>query len=66
MPKPHTEVVIRELPNCDFCKNMGNKTKAAYDGKTIFGAWANMCEEHYKQYGVGLGLGIGQRLVILR
>jgi len=63
MPKIHTEVIVQKLPNCDFCENMGVKTKAAYDGKTTFGPWAWMCEEHFKQYGTGLGLGIGQRLV---
>lgn len=63
MPKPHTEVVVPKLPYCDFCNDQGKKVEANYDGKTILGPWANMCEEHFKSYGVGLGLGRGQRLV---
>jgi hypothetical protein len=33
------------------------------DGKTKMGPWANMCNKHYAMYGVGLGLGLGQRLM---
>lgn len=66
MPKPHTEVVVLELPNCSFCQEQGKEVKADYDGKTIFGPWANMCSQHYGQYGIGLGLGKGQRLLIKR
>lgn len=32
---------------CDFCSK-----QALYDGKTIFGPWAYMCEEHRKRCGV--------------
>ena len=53
------EVIVAELPKCDFCSS-----KAAYDGKTRFGAWANMCEYHFVQHGIGLGTGKGQRLVL--
>jgi len=42
---------------CQFC----NK-EAEYDGKTIFGPWAFMCEKCLKISGVGLGVGKGQRL----
>lgn len=63
MPKPHTEVVVETLPDCDFCKQEGKEVKAEYDGVTVFGPWANMCKEHYERYGLGLGLGRGQRLV---
>jgi len=66
MPKPHTEVVVPELPNCDFCKEEGKEAKADYDGKTVFGPWANMCQKHFGLYGVGLGLGRGQRLLTQR
>ena len=27
------------------------------------GAWGDMCEEHYKVYGVGIGVGYGQRFI---
>lgn len=64
--KPHTEVVVPVLPNCDFCQREDKEVKADCDGKTVFGPWANMCSEHYEAYGVGLGLGRGQRLVTQR
>lgn len=60
-PEPHTKVEVLKLPNCDFCK--ASHATAAYDGKTTFGPWANMCEMHFQQYGIGLGLGKGQRLL---
>jgi len=53
-----TEVYVEKLPKCDFCDK-----PALYDGKTIMGPWAHMCEEHFKQYGVGLGTGRGQKLI---
>ena len=44
--------------NCDFkCEN-----EATVDGKTIYGPWANMCEAHFIEVGVGLGTGRGQKL----
>jgi len=52
-----TKTIVKE--DCDFCgKN------AFYDGKTIKGPWAFMCEEHFNLYGVGLGIGKGQILKI--
>lgn len=35
---------------------------AKYDGKTQFGQWAYMCPSCFGKYGIGLGLGKGQRL----
>ena len=32
-----------------------------YDGKTKMGPWANMTEESWVIYGVGLGIGRGQK-----
>lgn len=61
-PEPHTDVEVHKLPNCDFCKV--NPTPAAYDGKTIFGPWANMCDTHFQHFGIGLGLGKGQKFVL--
>lgn len=43
---------------CDFCNE-----EAEYDGKTRMGPWAAMCHECLWQYGIGLGLGKGQRLI---
>ena len=60
----HTEVAVPELPQCDFCKENGWNTPAHFDGKTVFGPWANMCDSHFRSYGTGLGLGIGQRLIV--
>lgn len=59
-----TEVTVDKLPLCDFCKDAGVDTDAAYDGRTNVGPWAWMCEMHYATYGVGLGTGSGQRLVL--
>lgn len=57
--KSHTEVKVLEIPKCDFCSR-----KAFVDGRTIAGPWANMCIFHFLQYGVGLGLGKGQKLIL--
>jgi len=51
--------VLGELPLCDFRDGKA----ARFDGKTVMGPWAYMCLTHFKQYGVGLGLGRGQILV---
>jgi hypothetical protein len=50
--------------NCDFCKTEGKEVEAKYDGKTVHGPWAYMCEEHFEAMGVGLGTGRGQRLIV--
>jgi hypothetical protein len=64
MNKPHTQVTVDALPPCDFCKQDGVEREAGYDGKLNFGtSWANMCRSHFNQYGIGLGLGKGQRLL---
>ena len=64
----HTSVEIFSPHYCDFCRD-GNGDKARvqadYDAQTVMGAWADMCEKHYSQYGTGLGLGMGQRLIIV-
>ncbi len=57
----HTSVLISEPKLCDFCLEKGEEVEAQYDGKTVYGAWANMCKEHFQRY--GLGLGRGQRLI---
>lgn len=49
---------------CDLCKSQGLQVQAVYDGKTIHGPWAYMCEEHFGVMGVGLGTGRGQRLIV--
>ena len=59
MKNRHESVEVYRLPDCDFCSN-----EAQYDGKTRMGPWGNMCETHFKEYGIGLGLGRGQRLIL--
>jgi hypothetical protein len=46
------------MRTCQLCEN----APATIDGKTVMGPWANMCDACHAQYGVGLGLGKGQRL----
>ena len=58
MAKAHTEVKVSKLPDCDIC----GSPEATYDGKTKLGPWASMCETCFKVHGVGLGLGLGQKL----
>jgi hypothetical protein len=59
------EAYVASLPDCDVCKFGGGKRNvAAYDGATTQGPWAYMCEEHFASHGVGLGTGVGQRLIV--
>ena len=55
---------VKELPACDICKAGGIESEAEFDGKTIEGPWANMCNPHFHIHGTGLGTGKGQRLVV--
>ena len=56
------EAVVDSIPGCDMCALQGQAKPAAYDGATVMGPWAYMCEAHFRQYGVGVGEGRGQRL----
>lgn len=60
----HEAVVVTGEKDCDFCSERSFHTTATVDGKTIMGPWANMCDLHFEEYGVGLGLGKGQRLIV--
>ena len=53
---------IKETKHINTCDIRGCKNKAEYDGKTNFGCWANMCSKCFKIWGLGLGLGKGQKL----
>ncbi len=56
------KVNVSQLPKCDFCQDGSD---AKYDARTVFGAWANMCEKHFFDYGSGrLGTGYGQELIL--
>jgi len=60
---------VTNLPNCDIClQKDGIKTPAKYDGKINQKpyCWAFMCEIHFRAYGIGLGVGRGQKLVVRR
>lgn len=63
-----TETRVKELPNCDFCEQIGIITPAQFDAKTKQGPWANMCQPdmvEHSMFGIdGLGTGKGQRLVV--
>lgn len=61
-----TEVKVAVIPDCDIhTYEMGTPgVPAAYDGKTVYGPWANMCEDCFVRLGVGLGTGRGQRLIL--
>jgi hypothetical protein len=60
-PGNHTVAMVAKLPKCQLCP--GDRD-AEYDAKTIVGPWANMCAECFETYGIGLGLGRGQKLVV--
>ena len=62
----HTRVEVTKLPQCDFCKQDPTVLyqEAQYDGRTRMGPWAFMCREHFTQYGIKLGLGFGQELLV--
>lgn len=55
---------VNEIPACDLCAQDGRKEPAAFDAKTSMGPWAHLCEEHFSLAGLGLGTGVGQRLVL--
>jgi len=52
---------VFEEKKCDFCGDT-----AKYDGRTKLGPWAYMCQECFKRHGIGLGLGKGQRLIVVK
>lgn len=52
---------ISKKVKCDFCDKEGK-----YDGATKLGPWGYMCIADFKKYGVGLGLGIGQKLIVTK
>lgn len=60
------EIKVSSIPDCDICKNQQDRVirPAVYDGKTVFGPWAYMCEEDFQDFGIGLGTGKGQKLIL--
>ena len=61
MEVPHSKVKVYTLPDCDFCGD-----EAHYDGRTKLGPWGNMCGDCFHVHGIGLGLGRGQELVVIK
>lgn len=56
-----------QLPRCQIAAvHGGERPEAAVDGKTVDGPWAYMCDGCHRRFGVGLGTGRGQRLVLPR
>ena len=53
--------VVDKRPPCDFNAAHG---EAHFDAKTRHGPWAFMCLACYKQHGIQLGTGFGQRLYL--
>lgn len=47
---------------CDLCKLSGRVRPASYDAATVYGQWGFLCEEHFRSHGIGLGVGVGQKL----
>jgi len=58
------KVEVISLPKCAFCAQNGKEKDAKVDGATRLGPWANMCDTHFAVFGVGLGTGKGQELVL--
>ncbi len=55
-----TTVVKSGFHSCDICAALGVQTIPLYDSLMKNGMWAALCENHYKELGIGeLGLGKG-------
>ena len=58
-----TEATVERMPACDI---HGAGVKASYDAKTKQGPWGFLCEDCFQKHGIGLGTGLGQRLILKR
>jgi hypothetical protein len=58
------EVTVAKRPPCDLCQIVGDDVPAQYGARLLMGSWAYVCGPHFRAYGVGLGTGCGQRLVV--
>lgn len=61
-----TKAYVTFLPKCDFHDRQHD---AKYDFKTqplgpFKGSWGNGCEDAFLKNGIGLGLGLGQELIV--
>lgn len=62
MSKDVTTAEVAFIPECDFCSN---GTPAYADAKTVYG-WGYVCRGHFLSGDCQLGLGKGQKLVLVR
>jgi len=64
-PDATTETVVENFPTCEYhLQHSGELVSAHFAGFTIFETHAFMCVNCFNLYGMGLGPGKGQRLVI--
>ena len=60
------EVSVAKVPECDICAHENQTSTPAYaDARLpgLGGIWANVCKDHFGQYGGSLGTGNGQVFV---
>ena len=57
-------VRIGEWKICDICKtrNGGPLRQAVYDARLNTGTWGYLCQQHFDEFGVGLGIGRGVKI----
>ncbi len=55
------KVIMSRLPSCNI---RGCRNSARYDARTRSGRWGFLCKGHFARYGVGVGLGLGQFLLL--
>ena len=58
----NTVVTLTHYEYCQMCAKGDVVATASYDAKLSVGQWAYVCQKHYEQFGVGLGLGLGQKI----
>lgn len=58
----NTETAVARIPMCDSYHL--EDVPALYDAKTVTGQWGYLCQSCFDGHGSGLGLGLGQRLVL--
>jgi hypothetical protein len=59
-----TKTFINPPKYCDVCKN--ELKEVFFDAKTKFGPWANMCNDCFNEFGVGIGIGKGQKYQVTK
>jgi hypothetical protein len=62
--KPTRYLSAEGLSEDDFHEPFTNEAgEVVYDGATRDGTWATMTEQSFRRFGVGLGVGRGQKYV---